>query len=105
MTTSPMDGAVSPVYPQAANVARAVLSSLSYHKHISPDDIRQRSNWLHGARLLASALNDQAAAELLQDIDLGLMDIAASQGHDADLRAALGALMERVMGQGQEARA
>ena len=104
MTTRPMDGAKSPVYPQAANVARAVLTSLSYHKRITPDDLRQRGNWLHGAKLLANAMNDQAAAELLQDIDLGLMDIAASPGQDADLRAAIGALMERVTGQDQEDR-
>ena len=92
------------ILPAAHQVARVVLTSLSYHKRITPDDLRQRGNWLHGAKLLANAMNDQAAAELLQDIDLGLMDIAASPGQDADLRAAIGTLMERVTGQDQEDR-
>ena len=92
----------SPILPAAHQVARVVLTSLSYHKRITPDDLRQRGNWLHGAKLMANAMNDQAAAELLQDIDLGLMDIAASPGTDADLRTELGNLLERINGQGQE---
>lgn len=94
----------SPILPAAHQVARVVLSSLSFHKLITPDDIRQRGNWLHGAKLLANAMNDQAAAELLQDIDLGLMDIAASPGTDADLRTELGNLLERISGNGQDGR-
>ena len=92
----------SPILPAAHQVARVVLSSLSFHKLITPDDIRQRGNWLHGAKLLANAMNDQAAAELLQAVDMRLMDIAASPGTDADLRTELGALLERI--NDQEAR-
>ena len=92
----------SPILPAAHQVARVVLSSLSFHKLITPDDIRQRGNWLHGAKLLANAMNDQAAAELLQAVDMRLMDIAASPGTDADLRTELGNLLERINGQGQE---
>ena len=94
----------SPILPAAHQVARVVLTSLSYHKRITPDDLRQRGNWLHGAKLMANAMNDQAAAELLQDIDLGLMDIAARPGTDADIRTELGNLLERISGQGQEGR-
>ena len=92
----------SPILPAAHQVVSAVLTSLSYHKRITPDDIRQRGNWLHGAKLLANAMNDQAAAELLQAVDMRLMDIAASPGTDADIRAELGKLMMRIKGQGQE---
>ena len=92
----------SPILPAAHQVVSAVLTSLSYHKRITPDDIRQRGNWLHGAKLLANAMNDQAAAELLQAVDMRLMDIAASPGTDADLRTELGNLLERINGQGQE---
>ena len=88
----------SPILPAAHQVARVVLTSLSFHKLITPDDLRQRGNWLHGAKLLANALNDQAAAELLQAVDMRLLDIAASPGTDADLRAELGALMATLPG-------
>ena len=84
--------------PAAHQVARVVLTSLRYHKRITPDDLRQRGNWLHGAKLLANALNDQAAAELLQAVDMRLMDIAASPGTDADLRTELVALMATLPG-------
>ena len=90
--------------PAASQVARVVLTSLSYHKRITPDDIRQRGNWLHGAKLMANAMNDQAAAELLQAVDMRLMDIAASPGTDADLRTELGNLLERISGNGREGR-
>ena len=94
----------SPILPAAHQVARVVLTSLSYHKRITPDDLRQRGNWLHGAKLMANAMNDQAAAELLQAVDMRLMDIAASPGTDADLRTELGNLLERISGNGQEGR-
>ena len=94
----------SPILPAARQVARVVLTSLSYHKLITPDDLRQRGNWLHGAKLMANAMNDQAAAELLQAVDMRLMDIAASPGTDADLRTELGNLLERISGNGQEGR-
>ena len=90
--------------PAASQVARVVLTSLSYHKRITPDDIRQRGNWLHGAKLLANAMNDQAAAELLQAVDMRLMDIAARPRTDADLRTELGKLMMRIAGNGQDVR-
>ena len=92
----------SPILPAAHQVARVVLTSLSYHKLITPDDLRQRGNWLHGAKLLANAMNDQAAAELLQAVDIRLMDIAASPGTDVSRRAYVDALLERINGQGQE---
>ena len=88
----------SPILPAAHQVARVVLTSLSYHKRITPDDLRQRGNWLHGAKLMANAMNDQAAAELLQAVDMRLMDIAASPGTDADLRTELVALMATLPG-------
>lgn len=92
----------SPVLPAAHQVARVVLSSLSYHKLITPDDLRQRGNWLYGAKMLASVLNDEDAANLLHQVDMHLLDLAASPGTDADIRTELGALLERI--NGQEAR-
>ena len=79
--------------PAARQVARAVLASLAYHRHVAPDDLRQRGDWLHGAKLLATALNDQAAADMLQAIGTRLTAIAASPGTDADLRAEIAALV------------
>ena len=84
--------------PAARQVASAVLTSLSYHKRITPDDLRQRGNWLHGAKLMANAMNDQAAAELLQAVDMRLMDIAARPGTDADIRAEIAALVAPLPG-------
>ena len=84
--------------PAASQVARVVLTSLSYHKRITPDDLRQRGDWLHGAQLLATALNDQAAADLLQAIGTRLTAIAASPGTDADLRAEIAALVAPLPG-------
>ena len=92
----------SPILPAAHQVARVVLSSLSYHKLITPDDLRQRGNWLYGAKMLASVLNDEDAANLLHQVDMHLLDLAASPGTDADIRAELGKLMMRINGQGQE---
>ena len=86
------------ILPAARHVARVVLTSLSYHKRITPDDLRQRGNWLHGAKLMANAMNDQAAAELLQAVDMRLMDIAANPGTDADLRAEIAALVAPLPG-------
>ncbi len=94
----------SPILPAAHQVARVVLSSLSYHKLITPDDLRQRGNWLYGAKMLASVLNDEDAANLLHQVDMHLLDLAASPGTDADIRAELGKLLERISGNGQEGR-
>ena len=94
----------SPILPAAHQVARVVLSSLSFHKLITPDDLRQRGNWLYGAKMLASVLNDEDAANLLHQVDMHLLDLAASPGTDADLRTELGNLLERINGQGQEGR-
>ena len=94
----------SPILPAAHQVVSAVLTSLSYHKTITPDDLRQRGNWLYGAKMLASVLNDQDAADLLHQVDMHLLDLAASPGTDADISAELGKLMMRINGQGQEAR-
>ncbi len=84
--------------PAASQVASAVLNSLTYHRHVAPDDLRQRGDWLHGAKLLATALNDQAAADLLQAIGTRLTAIAASPGTDADLRAEIAALVAPLPG-------
>ena len=92
----------SPILPAAHQVVSAVLTSLSYHKTITPDDLRQRGNWLYGAKMLASVLNDEDAANLLHQVDMHLLDLAASPGTDADLRTELGNLLERIKGQGQE---
>ena len=92
----------SPILPAAHQVARVVLTSLSYHKRITPDDIRQRGNWLYGAKMLASVLNDEVAADLLHAIDMRLLDLAAGQGTDGHIRTELGNLLERINGQGQE---
>lgn len=89
----------SPILPAARQVARVVLTSLSYHKRITPDDLRQRGNWLHGAKMLASVLNDEDAANLLHQVDMHLLELAASPGTDADIRTELGALLERINGQ------
>ena len=92
----------SPILPAAHQVVSAVLTSRSYHKTITPDDLRQRGNWLYGAKMLASVLNDEDAANLLHQVDMHLLELAASPGTDADIRTELGALLERI--NGQEAR-
>ena len=94
----------SPILPAAHQVARVVLSSLSYHKLITPDDLRQRGNWLYGAKMLASVLNDEDAANLLHQVDMHLLELAARPGTDTDIRTELGALLERISGNGQEGR-
>lgn len=92
----------SPILPAAHQVVSAVLTAITFHKRITPDDLRQRGNWLHGAKMLASVLNDEDAANLLHQVDMHLLDLAASPGTDADIRTELGALLERIKGQGQE---
>ena len=94
----------SPILPAAHQVVSAVLTSLSYHKTITPDDLRQCGNWLCGAKMLASVLNDEDAANLLHQVDMHLLDLAASPGTDADIRAELGKLMMRIAGNGQDVR-
>ena len=54
---------------------------------------------IYGAKMLASVLNDEDAANLLHQVDMHLLELAASPGTDADIRTELGALLERINGQ------
>ena len=105
MTTSPMDGAVSPVvYPQALQMARASLAVLARQRTITPPALVLRAEWMFGAQLLASALGDQASAYLLLSVETALRDLAVKHRDTEDTLVGIAALMERVTGQGQEAR-
>ena len=90
--------------PAARQVARAVLASLAYHRHVAPDDLRQRAEWMFGAQLLAAAVGDQASADLLLSVDTALRELAINHRDTEDTLVGIAALMERVMDQGQEAR-
>ncbi len=55
----------SPILPAAHQVARVVLSSLSYHKLITPDDLRQRGML---QRDLKASEDKRTHAETLLDL-------------------------------------
>ena len=105
MTTSPMDGAKSPVvFPQALRMARASLAVLARQRTITPRDLRQRADWMFGAQLLAADVGDQASADLLLSVDTALRDLAINHRDTEDTLVGIAALMDRVTGQGQGAR-
>lgn len=97
MTTSPMDGAKSPVvYPQALQLARASLAVLARQRTITPPDLRQRAEWMFGAQLLAAAVGDQASADLLLSVDTALRDLAINHRDTDDTLVTVTALMANL---------
>ena len=89
----------SPILPQATKVASNILAGLIARQAGSPAEIRQAADWLHGAFLLADAIRDQEAADLIFRTILHLSDIAARHGPPQDAIVAIGALLNRLTGQ------
>ena len=96
MSTSPN------ILPAAANLAKAILTILISHKRILASDLDQRASWAYGASRLASAMGDEAAADLLSNIDITLSDLATRRLGEQEVLAELGNLLERISGNGQE---
>jgi len=92
----------SPILPQATKVAGNIMAGLIARQAGSPAEIRQAADWLHGAFLLADAIRDQEAADLIFRTILHLSDLAASHGTPQDALVAIGALLNRLPGQDRE---
>ena len=92
----------SPITPVATKMAASWLAGVIARRAFDPEQLRQASHWAFGAHFLADRLGDPEAANFLRDLDRDLYYLSLLNG--ADIGAELGALLERVRGQGQEGR-
>ena len=92
----------SPISPVATKLVANLLAGLIARRETATNDLRLACNWLFGAHLMASAIGDPKAMALLNKAEVELRNIADRYGDELEVLAWLGALLERINGQGQE---